>query len=510
MSINNSQPNETPVGVNKSEAYLNKLCKKTFLSFWSFPNVYRNQGRTNSKCDVEKGDGKEICDVLVVFGNHIIIMSDKYCEFHDSGDILIDWSRWYRNAIYDSSKQIYGAERWILNFPDNIFIDKDCTKKYPYNIPSADHACIHRIVIAHGASKKCIENFGGSGSLMIIPEICDDMHYNKAKYDIMPFAVGCVNSQRGYIHVLDDFTLDMILTTLDTVSDFIEYLVKKEEIVLSGNLFSAAGEEELLACYLTNMSEKNEHYFVSKTLNGNQKLVIVEGPWDEFINSPQRKAQVRENEVSYVWDDIIEKFYYHISTGTSYYSSEKELSEDEKVFRIIASANRFKRRILGGSLVDLIKKTPSEVKVSRIVKPFVDTDPYYLFLLVPFVSDFMNYDDYRSVRLELLKNYLYILKLDFPDAIDIIGFATESGFGEGRSEDFAYLNATSWTNVQDEYARATKEEFFEKGIITERIMYSRHYDEYPVKNKAKSMKGADRNSPCPCGSGKKYKKCCGR
>jgi len=25
-----------------------------------------------------------------------------------------------------------------------------------------------------------------------------------------------------------------------------------------------------------------------------------------------------------------------------------------------------------------------------------------------------------------------------------------------------------------------------------------------------TMKGAERNMPCPCGSGKKYKKCCGK
>lgn len=30
------------------------------------------------------------------------------------------------------------------------------------------------------------------------------------------------------------------------------------------------------------------------------------------------------------------------------------------------------------------------------------------------------------------------------------------------------------------------------------------------KHKMISVKVPDRNSPCPCGSGKKYKKCCGR
>jgi hypothetical protein len=54
----------------ESERLLAKLAEKAFLSLWVFPNVYKDEGIT-------KGQGEELCDLLVVFGDHVIIFSDK-------------------------------------------------------------------------------------------------------------------------------------------------------------------------------------------------------------------------------------------------------------------------------------------------------------------------------------------------------------------------------------------------------------------------------------------------
>ena len=61
-------------GLTESERYLANLCEKSFLSLWSYPNVFRDQGRKEGK-----GDGKELCDLLVVFDRDVIIFSDKSC-----------------------------------------------------------------------------------------------------------------------------------------------------------------------------------------------------------------------------------------------------------------------------------------------------------------------------------------------------------------------------------------------------------------------------------------------
>ena len=109
------QPIEKAGGVTRSERYLARLCSKTFLSLWSYPGVYRDQGKPQTG-----GDGKEICDILVVFDQHIIIFSDKHCRLADSGNVPLDWQRWFRKAVQKSADQVWGAERWLRqNWIDN-------------------------------------------------------------------------------------------------------------------------------------------------------------------------------------------------------------------------------------------------------------------------------------------------------------------------------------------------------------------------------------------------------
>lgn len=62
--------------------------------------------------------------------------------------------------------------------------------------------------------------------------------------------IGQIDPEQGYVHVLDDVTFKILLKTLDTITDFVDYLERKERFITSGNLISAAGEEDLLAHYL--------------------------------------------------------------------------------------------------------------------------------------------------------------------------------------------------------------------------------------------------------------------
>ena len=94
-------------GVTASERYLARLCRRSFLRLWSWPNLYRDQ-RAGPKTE-----GKELCDLLVVFGRHVFIFSDKDCQFPVSDNLQTDWSRWYRRAVFGGAKQVWGAERWI-------------------------------------------------------------------------------------------------------------------------------------------------------------------------------------------------------------------------------------------------------------------------------------------------------------------------------------------------------------------------------------------------------------
>jgi hypothetical protein len=157
------EPVEKAEGVTPAEKYLARLCEKNFLSLWSYPGVYRDQGKLG-----DNGHGKEICDLLVIFGRHIIIFSDKHCVFQDSRDVNRDWRRWFKKAILKSAEQAWGAERWIRQQPSRIFLDRECKRPLPIELPRMEQAIFHLVVVAHGVSSRIRNHFSSeSGSLML-------------------------------------------------------------------------------------------------------------------------------------------------------------------------------------------------------------------------------------------------------------------------------------------------------------------------------------------------------
>ena len=94
--MRNSAPISRPEGVTATERYLKRLCDQTFLSLWSYSGVYRDQRSTRQQ-------GNEVCDLLVVFDDDLIIFSDKACAFPESGSLEQDWARWFRKAIKKSA-----------------------------------------------------------------------------------------------------------------------------------------------------------------------------------------------------------------------------------------------------------------------------------------------------------------------------------------------------------------------------------------------------------------------
>jgi hypothetical protein len=97
----------------------------------------------------QNGEGKEVCDLLVVFGDHIIIFSDKHCAFPSTGDVSVDWGRWFKRAILEGAGQLWGAERWIRTFPNRLFLDRACKHRFPVPLPTPHSARYHLIAIAN-------------------------------------------------------------------------------------------------------------------------------------------------------------------------------------------------------------------------------------------------------------------------------------------------------------------------------------------------------------------------
>ena len=82
----------------------------------------------------------------------------------------------------------------------------------------------------------------------------------------------------------------------------------------------------------------------------------------------------------------------------------------------------------------------------------------------------------------------------------------------------AFFNATDiypWNRTSEDtsHAEEIERELIEQDLLSKRTISRKFIKEYPDANIQRStvkMKGSDRKKPCPCGSGKKFKKCCGQ
>jgi hypothetical protein len=456
-------------GATSAERYLGVLCKRTFLSLWSYQNIYRNEKDSN-----EKTQGKEIADLLVIFGEHILIFSDKYCAIPDTGDIYLDWSRWFDRAIKRSTLQAWGAERWIRHNPSRLFLDKNCKQPIPLKLPKIEEAYFHLIVVAHGINGRIADSFGGSGSLMI------DSSIEGFENHIKPFNIGVLDSKKTFVHVFDTEALNCLMYARDTISDFVAYLMKREKLLSGSIKISSAGEEELLAVYMTCYNEKKEHDFIFpvKEVEKFNGIALVEGHWKDFEISPQRIEQLKQDEISYMWDALIEKFNHYALLGKQYAVTEGGFKDTEAVLRFMAREPRFKRRLLSNTLKEILETTPDDMRRLRILPPLLADDPYYIFLLLPYNKSFhLSNHEYREARMEFLKACCMVLKMEHPTAKDIVGIATESGLSDAnRSEDAVHLDAREWNVDLDNEARKIQKEL---NILTNAKPQEFRLKEYP-------------------------------
>ena len=487
-----------------SERYLLRLARRSFLSLWSYSNIFRNQ----TDGSVNNSNGKEICNLLVIFGRKIIIFSDKNCQFPEGIDISIAWKRWFKKSILASARQIHGAERWITNYPERIFLDPECKIRFPIVLPNLNEIEFHRVIVVHSISEHSKRYFGsGNGSLLYSTDLLDN---SQTEGNSMPFCVGDIDKEKGYVHILDDFALDAIMSNLDTISDFVRYLEKKEKFMRSGVSVSAAGEEELLAYYLSHINSDGEHDFIiDSKYNG---IYFDQGIWKSYSVNPQRMRKIQADDISYLWDDLIEEFSKHAIQNTQYYATTPGIQGSEPALRIMASLDRFKRRNYARALSEFIHKYRGHEKITRTVLPPNNEGVAFIFLMLgnPFQK---SYESYRRVRRILLEIYCEGLKVRYPTLKDIVGIAFDSNWENGGSEDLAYLNAREWDSSRKETIIRDMELANVYQSDLEANLHSYSDDEYPkpVSKEARNkflVKGRDINKPCPCGSGKKYKKCC--
>lgn len=402
-------------GFTASERYLARLCERSFLSLWSHPNLFR-------------APNKELCDLLVVFGEHVIVFSDKSCVFKPGEH---GWSRWYRSAITDSASQLQRAAAWLRSHRGRVFMDVRCAVQFPFELPP--NPKLHLIAVALGAADACRDHFGGgSGSLVVEP----------GTDGTEPFTIGDIDPNRPFVHVLDETSLDLVMRELDTIDDLVRYLSAKEAFVRSGQLISAAGEEELLAYFLQRTDETGRHGFI---FDGNPTEVVLDELWRDFIKRPEYRAKKKADEISYVWDGMIESVAKCAAEGRLVAGNELPLQYHERGLRLLAAEPRVARRGLAKSLRDVFARSDKQDLYARHVTPNDHRAHGYVLLTVKRRREFGTEARYREFRQRTLLHYCETVKLREPDLSTIVGLGFGAQSDDDGSIDMVMRTFEGWT-----------------------------------------------------------------
>lgn len=256
----------------KAENFVYELAQQSFLSDWCYQNPMWS-------------DGKELCDLLIVFGDVAIIWQVKDLKQKKDG-------KYDKKQVEKNLKQLLGAKRRLFDLKDRIIL-----KNPRRGDENFDPNTIKEIYL--------ISALVGEG----------EDYYEFVK-----------KTKDKIVHIIDRKSTEILLNELDTIRDFVDYLKEKERFLsLDLKINISGGEEELLAFYIL-----NERSF--KKLEEGGYVILQEGFWEDLINKPEFQAKKEEDKVSYFWDFLIDKA--HLSKDKDY----------ELVAREMAKLNRFERR----------------------------------------------------------------------------------------------------------------------------------------------------------------------
>lgn len=423
----------------RSERFLHAVAGRTFLSLWSYPNPFRDP---SSPKDLPK----EICDLLVVFGNDVLLFSDKEIDFPRNTSLEAAWVRWYRKAVAASAKQLFGAERWLRENPDRIFTDRRCTQPFPINLPPKDKMRVHRIIVARGASAPCKYLMGGMGTLA--------QSSRQAEESDFPFLCPQPDVTRGYVHVWDDVSLELLLDHLDTTADLVRYLNERERIVREYDSFMVTGEEEALAFYLSNINRAGEHYFTFKRMRPRRRglrpssVFLDEGFWAGFVETEGYRHWRTESVRSRAWDELVQKFITHHVDGTGESFGEPELGEREVMYRTLATPTRLQRRMMVDGLfhmgTDERLKT-GEIDMRRsILHPLAGDGPCFVFLILRHDRS-LSSEEYKERRRTMLQALVFSAMDAYKLGNVFVGLAMNPAFDDIGSEDAMYVDRRTCT-----------------------------------------------------------------
>jgi hypothetical protein len=355
---------EKSSGQTPTEQYLSQLCERTFLNLWAYPNPY-------------KADGKELCDLLVVFENTVFLFFDRESRRFDKpgADTQLTWDRWKKEAITKQIQTAAGAKRYVLANRDQIYLDVKKQLRLPLEIPVGDLR-VYKIIVAHGAMEACKRASSDNvyGSLGV-------------RYEANPSALAApfivALDKDDPVHLLDTHNLDHVLGELDTLPDLQRYFDAKERAIRRFDCLTYCGEEDLLAHYFLNYDEAEKSYRIGPKEDDYNFVMIGEGEWRDFVTSAPYQRRKADNQVSYAWDKLIQKTGRNALIGKL--GGNSDVFRGESAIHEMAKEPRLSRRALSQLMLTTVNNFPDNATGPMRQMSFLPSffkDRGYVFLQV--------------------------------------------------------------------------------------------------------------------------------
>jgi hypothetical protein len=414
-------------GLTPTEQLLKYLGERSFLRFWSHANPHVSPSQ-------------ELCDLLVIFRDYVIIFSDKSIDFQFHKDEQIAWRRWYREAIAKSARQLDGAMRQLLELQTPIYKNQPCTVPLEIPLPPPERAQVYRVAVV-SLSKEVDEALPPQPFLAIDGAVIGDQHIGDRA---TPFSLGELSPDSEFVHVMDIAGLWAVLSTLDTITDFARYLDARKAFIRGQAGNSAANEWCLLTRYLFSFTDDGNPLPLDSDNPGHTRLSNAE--WQSEDTKAALTARKEANRDSYLWDRLVDRQAEMLEHQSADYTTVTSVADAERIVRQLALESRLSRRLLGKAWKEacLIEAPGQIANVRTVPHSGNDATTYVFFTLKQ--PEGMTDEKYRQRRRHLAQNMMLASLIDVPTSAVIVGIASELG-QPPDSYDLLHLNVAEAPNI---------------------------------------------------------------
>lgn len=415
---------EKVVSKSASESYLKELADRTFLSLWAIPNTFY-------------APGKELTDLIVPFGDDIIVISDKASRFALDKPIEIAWRRWYKATVSEGMRQLKTAIQRIERAADTVFADARARTPILHDLAPIANKRFHLVAITRPDTDP-----------QAVPAEWPELTYRLDAVD-EPFVIGPLEIAGQVVHVFDGPTIDLLLEQLDTAPDFLAYLKGRARRLQEAEWYEFV-EKNLLAAALIGWDDEPPGLPSVPPLD-----TIVDGLWEMYATSETLGRRRGLDEPGRIIDRIINVHHGEYAAGRTLYEV-PTFAKHEFAMRLFAAESRFARRIIAHELHDLFReKDQSTYWVSTVPSP-TRKDLRYVWLIHPDAPEGVSQQRADATMRALLMDYILSVQGQFEQTL-VVGVALPNGRGSDTSIFMAAHDKSGWTDEDFEEARRLRD-----------------------------------------------------